>query len=160
MTNERDNLRAVLDAALALLEARRNEMLTAAEWEALEEAADRCADDERAGRAETFSVDRQGALVRSVTPVRGAAYEHRCQLWAFENICHAAEEFGASGFTVEDLAEWAAVPHTQAAVALAFLKERGCVTAEGRRSYAAGGGKGGLHADAMTEYHALREKPA
>ncbi|MCA9282248.1 MAG: hypothetical protein H6812_10395 [Phycisphaeraceae bacterium] len=103
-------------------------------------------------RDESFSVDRAGALVRSVTPARGSPYEHRCQLWAFENVCHAAEEFGDKGFTLEDLIEWASVPHTQAAVALAFLKERGCVTTEGRRSY----GGGGLHADAMTEYHALR----
>ena len=106
-------------------------------------------------RDESFGVDRSGALVRSVTPARGAPYEHRCLLWAFENICHAAEEFGDKGFTLEDLIEWASVPHTQAAVALAFLKERGCVITEGRRSFATPG----LHADAMTEYHALREKP-
>lgn len=68
----------------------------------------------------------------------GCAVRMPCQFWVFENICHAAEEFGATGFTLEDLV--VAVPDTQAAVALAFLKERGCETTEGRRSYAAGGG--------------------
>ncbi|MCC7388312.1 MAG: hypothetical protein IT431_06050, partial [Phycisphaerales bacterium] len=45
---------------------------------------------------------------------------------------------------------------SQVATALAFLKERGCVVTEGRRSYAPGPG---VFEDAMTEYHALREKP-
>ncbi|MCC7387509.1 MAG: hypothetical protein IT431_01945, partial [Phycisphaerales bacterium] len=43
---------------------------------------------------------------------------------------------------------------SQVATALAFLKERGCVVTEGRRSYAPGPG---VFEDAMTEYHALRE---
>jgi hypothetical protein len=58
---------------------------------------------------------------------------------------------------LEELVPKANVPFTQAAVALAFFKERGSVVTERKRNYAAPGG--GLHADAMIEYHALREKP-
>ena len=101
---------------------------------------------------ETFSVDR-GDLVRSVVPARGTPYQHRCSLASYEAVAHAAEEIGSDGITLERLAAEAGVPNTQAAVALAFLKDRGCVTrAHGRIHVPA---SGGLHLDAMIEYHAL-----
>ncbi len=105
-------------------------------------------------RVETFEVI-DGHLVRKVVPVRGEPYEHRCPRHAFENVAQVADEFGTSGFTLDDLAEWAAVTHTQAAVALAFMKERGCVETRYRRNYPA---SSCLFEDAMTEYHDLAEK--
>lgn len=102
-------------------------------------------------RDETFSIDRAGRLVRSVTPERGEPYEHRCPRWAFEAVCHRFDEH-AEGDTVESIAAAENMPVTQAATALAFLLERGIVTREGRRNYAA---TGGVHLDGMTEYWAL-----
>jgi len=107
----------------------------------------------RAERAESFRVDREGHLVRSVVPKRGKPYEHRCTRWAFERVCRRFDEHG-EGDTVESLAEAAQIPVTQAATALAFLLERGIVTTERRRNYPA---SIDVHLDAMTEYHALRE---
>lgn len=89
-------------------------------------------------------------------PARGEPYQHRCELAAFEAVAHAAEEAAGEGFTLEEIADAEGLPFSQVAAALAFLKERGCVTVEGRRTYPAGGS---VHLDAMTEYHALREKP-
>ena len=43
-------------------------------------------------------------------------------------------------------------PCTQVSIALAFLKERGCVETVGRRSYAA---SATLHEDALAEFHYL-----
>lgn len=105
-------------------------------------------------RDETFSVDRRGKLVRAVTPERGEPYEHRCPRWAFEAVCHQFDEH-ASGDTVESIAAAENMPITQAATALAFLLERGIVTREDRRNYAA---SGGVHLDGMTEYWALVEE--
>jgi hypothetical protein len=107
-------------------------------------------------RDERFSVDRRGRLVRAVTPERGEPYEHRCPRWAFEAVCHRFDEH-ASGDTVESIAAAENMPITQAATALAFLLERGIVTREGRRNYAA---SGGVHLDGMTEYWALVEEPS
>ena len=105
---------------------------------------------------ETFAV-RDGHLLHRVTPRRGQPYEHRCPLAAFEQIAHAAEELGESGFTIASLLayERAAgrdVAFTNVAVTLAFLRERGILEVRRRRNYAA---TDGVHVDAMTEYHAL-----
>jgi len=108
----------------------------------------------RPSRAESFRVDTGGNLVRAVVPRRGGPYEHRCTRWAFERVCHRFDEHG-EGDTVETIAEATEIPVTQTAVALAFLLERGIVTTERRRNYPA---TGDVHLDAMTEYHALREK--
>ena len=51
--------------------------------------------------------------------------------------------------------KWNRTPSTQTAVAMAFMKERGCVVTRYRRNYAAGRC---VFEDAMIEYHALREK--
>lgn len=103
---------------------------------------------------ETFSVE-AGHLVRAVVPRRGRPYVHRCPLASFERICHAAEEAGADGFTLDMLAEREDVPHTHVAVTLAFLRERGIIDVRCRRNFAA---TSCVHLDAMTEYHALAER--
>ncbi len=104
-------------------------------------------------REEPFSVEADH-LVRSVVPRKGRPYEHRCERATFERIAHACDEAGERGVTLEELVAGEQVPHTQAAVALAFLKERGCVTTRFRRSFPA---SGGVYEDAMIEWHALRE---
>ena len=106
-----------------------------------------------ATRDETFAV-LDGHLVRTVTPARGKPYEHRCPLASFEKVSHAIDEAGGDGFTLETLVAYEDLPFTRVAVALAFLKERGCVTTRYRRNYAA---SDGVHLDAMTEFHALAE---
>ncbi len=105
-------------------------------------------------RRQTFEVF-DGHLARKVVPRRGQPYEHRCPLASFEQIAHAAEELGEDGFTLETIAEHEGLPWTRAAVALAFLKERGIVETRYRRNHAA---TASVHLDAMIEYHALAEK--
>ena len=105
---------------------------------------------------ETFRVE-DGMLVRAVVPARGQPYEHRCPLASFESAARAADRAGGP-FTLQTLAAATGLPHTQANVAFAFMKERGCVVpASGRRHKAA---SGFAFEDAMTEYHALREGDA
>ena len=105
-------------------------------------------------RDETFRIDRTGMLVRAVVPRRGKAYEHRCTLETLEAVSHRFDERG-EGDTVETIAEAIDAPMTQVATALAFLLERGIVTVEHRRNYPA---TIDVYLDAMTEYHALRER--
>ncbi|MBZ0173001.1 MAG: hypothetical protein K8E66_11510 [Phycisphaerales bacterium] len=150
-----DLLRTVVAAAEAVLEAREDQMLTSEEWDALKHAIAACHEPPPDQREESFSIDQDGGLVRSVTPKRGNPYEHRCTRWAFERVYWRFDEHG-EGDTVETLAEAAQIPVTQAATALAFLLERGIVTAERRRNFPA---TADVHLDAMTEYHALREAP-
>lgn len=107
-------------------------------------------------RDETFSIDRAGALCRSVVPRRGRPYVHRCERASLEKVAHAIDEAAEKGVTLDEIAAAEDLPFTHVAVALAFLKERGCVAVEGRRSYPA---SGCVHIDAMPEYHALREEP-
>ncbi|MEQ8850156.1 MAG: hypothetical protein RIB32_00060 [Phycisphaerales bacterium] len=110
----------------------------------------------RPERTESFRVDTDGSLVRSVVPRVGSPYEHRCTMWAFKRVCWRFDEHG-EGDTVETLAAAAQIPVTQAATALAFLLERGIVTTERRRNFPA---TTDVHLDGMTEYHALRENGA
>ena len=105
-------------------------------------------------RIEAFRIDRNGMLVRSVVPRRGKAYEHRCTLEALEAVSHRFDEHG-EGDTVETITEALDAPITQVATALAFLLERGIIEVHGRRNFPA---TIDVHLDAMTEYHALREK--
>jgi hypothetical protein len=108
----------------------------------------------RPERSDSFHVDRDGSLVRSVVPKVGSPYEHRCTMWVFKRVCWRFDEHG-EGDTVETLAAAAQIPVTQAATALAFLLERGIVTTERRRNFPA---TIDVYLDGMTEYHALREK--
>ena len=105
-------------------------------------------------RDETFRIDRNGMLVRSVVPRRGKPYEHRCPLDTLKAVSHRFDEHG-EGDTVETIAEAIDAPITQVATALAFLLDRGIVTVEHRRNYPA---SIDVYLDAMIEYHALREK--
>ena len=104
-------------------------------------------------REDTFHIDRDGSLVRAATPRRGKPYRHRCQRETLEAVAHAIDEAGDAGFVLEEIVAGEGLPSSQAATAIAFLKERGCVTTEGRRAYAA---SGCVHLDAMTEYPALK----
>ncbi|HMN39483.1 MAG TPA: hypothetical protein PKE29_01465 [Phycisphaerales bacterium] len=114
--------------------------------------------------SETFTVEphaRSTALVRHVVPASGTPYHHRCPQEAFEVVALAVEDAGEAGFEVFGLAEQLDLPFSQVATAVAFLRERGIVERSNRghtkRSYPA---TPAAHLDAMTEYHALREKPA
>lgn len=150
-----DRLRAVLEAAESLLAAREDQMLTTDEWDAIEHAVAACREPPPHERTETFRVDEGGALVRSVVPKRGEPYEHRCDKDVFEAVANAIDEANGT-FVLEDLRRATDAPWTQAAVAFAFLKERGVVVPMHGRTHAAAG-KAAFE-DAMTEYHALREK--
>lgn len=154
----RSRLDAVYAAAERLLEAREASMLTADEWDALEHACQaRREPDTPNIRTEAFRVEPGGCLVRSVVPQRGEPYEHRCTLATFEAVAVAVGVAGPDPVTLEDIRERCGLPWTQVAVAVAFLKERGIIAPAGNRAHAAVGGDAYL--DAMTEYHALRERP-
>lgn len=150
----RDQLESVLDAAAILLEARRNEMLTTGEWDALEGAVQACRDAEGGGRQESFYIDRDGDLVRAVKPRRGAPYKHRCVKSVLERVAHQYEDH-PDPITIEGLVEVMGEPMSQIAAATAFLLERGIVERIGKKGSV---GRAGAHLDAMTEYHALLEK--
>lgn len=97
-------------------------------------------------------------LVRHVIPRRGKPYRHRCPRESFEQVCHAAEELGNDGFTLESLAEHEAkagryIPFTHVAVALAFLRERGILDVEYRQNRPAC--EIGVHLLGMCEFTAL-----
>lgn len=112
-------------------------------------------------RGESFHVH-NCKLIRVVDPPYGTTYIHSCRMDLYEELAHRMEELGTTeaGFTLETLiahehehhGRAIRIPVSQAAVALAFLKERGVVTTFRRRCYA----EAGCHLDAMTEYHALR----
>ncbi len=155
MQATRAQLEALLDAAERLLNAREVQMLTTEEWDALEHAAAACNEPPSDERTETFSVDATRALVRSVVPTKGEPYQHRCPEDAFEAVAGAVAE-ATSPFNLEDLRNAANIPWSQAAVAFAFLKERSVVIPAGGRNHAAAGTT--PCEDAMTEFHALREK--
>ena len=107
----------------------------------------------RPTRVETFDVDDAASLVRSVIPARGEPYEHRCPPAAFEAVALAIDGF-TGRFTLADIHTAAGVTWTQAAVAFAFLKERGVVTPiRGRHHIPA---SATAFEDAMVEYLALR----
>ncbi len=107
------------------------------------------------GSVESFAVDREGFLVRSVIPARGAPYEHRCSLDTLTAVSNEVSDLGDHGFTGEELARRLGRPFSQVATAVAFLRERGCIEVCGRRNFVPRGNDAYL--DIMVEYHALRE---
>lgn len=109
-----------------------------------------------AGRGESFSIDRRGSIVRSVSPKRGQPYQHRCQRSVFETVAHAIDERVLDGFVLEEIVEAEDLPSSQVATAIAFLRELGCVRTECRRAYPT---TVCVHLDAMIEYHAMRDEP-
>jgi hypothetical protein len=109
---------------------------------------------------ERFRVDRAGNLVRAVEPKRGKSYEHRTSREAFERVAWAADEIGADGITQDKLVQRTGLPSTQVSVALAFMKDRGCILTKHRINFPAPGnkGQGRLYSDAMIEFEALADK--
>lgn len=100
---------------------------------------------------QTFAVEGRH-LVRTVVRKDGSTYEHRCSLDAYKVVAHFIDEHADAGVTTGEL--WQGlpdVPCTQSAVALAFLKERGCVDVRWRRCYPA---STFLVEDALIEFHA------
>lgn len=98
-----------------------------------------------------FAVER-GWLVRTVQGPRGT-YQHRCSLEAYQAVAWFVEDHADEGVTTGML--WQGlpdVPSTQASVAMAFLKERGCLAVRGRRCYPT---SRAFFEDAMVEFHAL-----
>ncbi len=104
---------------------------------------------------ETFAVQER-IMVRDVRPRRGTPYRHTCDLEVFEAVAHAIDDLDGGSFTVETLREATGLPFTQINVTLAFLRERGIVVETLRRKSMAASES--IHLDAMTEWHALREK--
>lgn len=115
---------------------------------------------------ETFEIV-DGRLVRKVVPRRGRPYAHVCPIDIYRELAWAAIDLAADGFTVEALVDQVrnrpCEPHddrapwtsfTNAAVALAFWKERGLIETRRRRNYA---DDGSFFEDAMIEFHALAE---
>jgi hypothetical protein len=105
---------------------------------------------------QSFAVE-QGHLVRTVETRDGRAYSHRCSLESYKAVAHFIEEQAARGVTTSLM--WEAVPDvpcTQASVAVAFLKERGCVIVRHRRFFPT---SGFLFEDTMIEFHALEHEP-
>ena len=96
---------------------------------------------------------RRGRLERHVQLNDGRSYTHHCSLDVLQHVAHLVEASRGDGVTTNGL--WEALPelpYTQVSVALAFLKEYGCVATEGRRSYAA---STFVCEDAMIEFHYL-----
>lgn len=109
--------------------------------------------------SETF-VRRSRVLERHVTPSRGRwplpsagrPYTHRCTLDVFERVSYEISVIGECGATIDMLHRQMHLPHSQVAVAFAFLKERGCVKVYRRRVHPA---SNVMYEDAMCEFHAL-----
>lgn len=96
--------------------------------------------------AKTFEIIRK-ELVRSVIPWRGKPYVQRCDRASFEEVVRTIEGRGEDGITTNELWESLPdVPCSRVSVAFDFLKERGCVVVEGRRSFVA---SGALYEDAL-----------
>jgi hypothetical protein len=106
----------------------------------------------RSQRDVVFEVCR-GRLARHVRFIDGRGYTQHCTSDVLGQVACLVEERGQDGITTNEL--WEALPDlpcTQVSIALAFLKDRGCAEARGRRSYAA---STTLYEDAMTEFHYL-----
>jgi hypothetical protein len=101
---------------------------------------------------QTFAVE-HGHLVRTVTTHGGGTYCHRCSLESFKAVAHCIEEHAQQGITTNLL--WEAlpdVPCTPVSVAVAFLKDRGCIDVRHRRMFPT---SGCFVEDALVEFHAL-----
>jgi hypothetical protein len=113
---------------------------------------------------DTFTIE-DGLLVRRVTPSatsrrQSKPYAHTCTQTVYEEVAYAIDDLEGATFTGESIRETIDAPFTQVMVAMAFLRERGCITsAHGRKNVPA---STFLYEDAMLEWHAmehaLREK--
>ena len=96
-----------------------------------------------------------GFLVRTACRRDGSSYQHRCSLAAYTAVAGYLKEHAAEGVTTNALWDHLPeIPCTQAAIALAFLKERGCVVVCRRRCYPA---SRFFYEDALLEWYALAE---
>ena len=93
-------------------------------------------------------------LVRTVSAPDGRCYVHRCTHEAYRTVAYAFESCGGQGLKILPLASDLDLPSTQVAVALDFLKERGCVVTRHRSNYPA---SGFVYEDALIEWHALAD---
>ena len=99
-----------------------------------------------------------GHLVRTVTTRDGGTYTHRCALDAYQAVAWFIVEHAGQGVTTNMLWEAAPeIPCTQASVAVAFMKERGCLAVRMRRMFPAAEF---FYEDALIEWHALAHHAA
>lgn len=101
---------------------------------------------------QSFTIE-LGHLVRTVAKRDGSTCSHRCEQESYKAVAHFIEENAGQGVTTGSL--WEAVPDvrcTQASVAVAFMKERGCLTVRQRRMFPT---SRFFFEDAMVEYHGL-----
>ncbi len=111
---------------------------------------------------DTFAVE-DGLLVRWVIPSatsrrQSKPYVHTCTQQVYEEVAYAIDELNGGTFTGESIRETIDAPFTQVMVAMAFLRDRGCIVpAHGRKNQAAAGNAGCFYEDAMLEWCYLRE---
>ena len=106
--------------------------------------------------SETFTVEADH-LARHIVPQRGQPYTHRCPLASLVEVAHAFNEAAGQGLTLDELSARTGLPNNAVNTAFAFLKERGIVVPGHRRTHVSASRD--VYLDAMTEYHALRERP-
>jgi hypothetical protein len=110
-----------------------------------------------------FAVE-DGCLVMTAKPRPQAhrrgdgVYRHTCPLESFTEVAHAIEAAGSAGLTREELHDQTGIAWTRINVALVFLDERSIITRAGKRGRLVVPASRSLVEDALTEYHALREK--
>ena len=126
-------LNAVVDAAQALLDARRAGADCRPAWMALEGAV-ALAREARPARAERFEVVADH-LVRRVAMGEGAGYVKRCHKRDYLAVARAVGAHRGT-FVRDDLCRRAGVPRSAGLVAMMFLKQHGLVTPSDQR-YAA-----------------------
>ena len=108
-------------------------------------------------RIVTFDVVDDHLEMKVVFPdTPGRDYVHRCTRDIFREVAFTIEEKAAGGTTLEDLVAAMDAPFTQVNVALAFMKERGCVEVRRRRTYPA---SDAVYEDAMIEFMYLADAP-
>jgi DNA-binding transcriptional ArsR family regulator len=144
----------LIHAAQVLLERRHDGMVTPVEWDALKGAADAADRAQPKRRQEGFLVEGD-CLIRRVVPRRGTPYEHVCTIESYREVLYTIEEVAEGGVTIDDLVKQTDLPHTQVAVALSFLKDRGLLETRRRRNFPA---DAFLFEDGMIELHALGEE--
>lgn len=102
---------------------------------------------------ESFYIDRHRCLVRSRVPANGTPYEHRCPEDAYVAIAIAIDAMKGP-FSINEIHTRSGTTWTQAAVAFAFMKERGVVVPVGGRCHAAASKV--AYEDAMIEFYAAQ----
>ena len=81
-------------------------------------------------------------------------YVHRCTRDVFRKVAYAIEDHAAGGTTLDQIVQAYNAPYTQVNVALAFMKERGCVEIRHRRIFPA---SDIVYEDAMIEFMHLAD---